>query len=314
MITQGAGGNTSVKEGDSLIIKASGMHLKRALEQEIFVSLDLRRLHEAIEHWQEYDFNSGVVGGLRGSIETPLHAAIRQRVVIHVHSVRTLAFAIRQDACAAIAPRMLGLKWAWVPYAKPGWPLTWELLKASAEDTDVWILQNHGLIVAADSCQEVKALLAEVERRLDLNRFTQTEVGAIVPDQLASLLGFRWRVARSADAHRLAGQAHCLDALCRGVVCPDQAVFLGERIVVVDHLDDVHTYPSAPVLLVRGCGVLVAAGAGSGAEDVLTCLGLVAERLEPGLNLSYLPAAEVGQLLAWDAEKYRQLLDKSDQA
>jgi rhamnose utilization protein RhaD (predicted bifunctional aldolase and dehydrogenase) len=311
MITQGAGGNTSVKEGDSLIIKASGTHLKRALEQDIFVGLDLRQLHKAIENNQEYDFNIGNIGGLRGSIETPLHAAIRQRVVVHVHSVRALSFAIRRDALTALAPLMSGLEWAWVPYAKPGWPLTWELLKASNKYTDVWILQNHGLIVAADSCADALTLLKEVEQRLEsgLSRSSSTEF--LATDKLFSLAGTKWRVPRDVDAHRLAGQTHCLEDICRGVVCPDQAVFLGSQISMVNHLAEVSSQPMSQALLVRGCGVLIAAGAGSGAEDILTCLGLVAERIEDKMALSYLPQFEVAQLLEWDAEKYRQLLDRS---
>jgi rhamnose utilization protein RhaD (predicted bifunctional aldolase and dehydrogenase) len=64
-------------------------------------------------------------------------------------------------------------------------------------------------------------------------------------------------------------------------------------------------------LLVRDRGVLVDAASGTGAEDVLTCLGLVAARLEPSARVSYLSPSAVSELISWDAEKYRQLLDNT---
>ena len=62
--------------------------------------------------------------GLRPSIETTLHALLPHQVVVHTHSVRTIALAIRTDAEAQLARRLDGLDWLYVPYRKPGLPLT----------------------------------------------------------------------------------------------------------------------------------------------------------------------------------------------
>ncbi len=45
-----------------------------------------------------------------------------------------------------------------------------------------------------------------------------------------------------------------------------------------------------------------------GAEAMLICLALVAERLPADARISYLPADEERALLDWDAEKYRKAL------
>ncbi len=49
-----------------------------------------------------------------------MHAVLAPRIVVHVHCVETLAWAIRADAAEALA----GLPWAYVPYCQPGTPLT----------------------------------------------------------------------------------------------------------------------------------------------------------------------------------------------
>jgi rhamnose utilization protein RhaD (predicted bifunctional aldolase and dehydrogenase) len=308
LLTQGAGGNTSLKSGDTLCIKASGKRLSEALVENIFVEMNQASLLEAITDHKEIDFNAEIAGPLRGSIETPLHAVIPAPVVVHLHSVRTLAFAIQKDGERLLEERFDGLSWAWVPYAKPGWPLTWELKKTLETSPCVWVLQNHGLIVASDSLESTHDLLCEVERRLDskplVSKTTPTlELSSWVTQQT------EYRLAGQAHGHNLAFCGEVLHELTKGVVCPDQAVFLGKESAVVDSLREIPASPSSTATVVKGHGVLLDATAGQGADDLLSCLGLLACRVPSKANFSYLSDSQIDELLNWDAEKHRQALD-----
>lgn len=107
--------------------------------------------------------------GLRPSIETTLHALMPHPVVLHVHSVNTIAWAARADGKEQIAKRLEGLNWAWVPYCRPGLPLTQAVTKVMAtESPDILIIANHGPVLGADDCAAAEVLLAELERRLHL--------------------------------------------------------------------------------------------------------------------------------------------------
>ncbi|TJV88393.1 MAG: class II aldolase, partial [Mesorhizobium sp.] len=53
---------------------------------------------------------------LRPSIETTVHALMRQRVVVHVHCVHTISLAVQADCEAQVTRRLDGLEWAYVPY------------------------------------------------------------------------------------------------------------------------------------------------------------------------------------------------------
>ena len=310
LLTQGAGGNTSIKVGDALIIKASGKRLSQALAENIFVEMDNRALLSAIQRHSEFDFNATVQGTLRGSIETPLHAVIPQTAVVHIHSVRTLAHAIRVDAQHVLEKRLAGLPWAWVPYAKPGWPLTWELQKTLDRSPSVWVLKNHGLIVAAESCERAEALLWEVEERLDTPLSYEP---ASPSSELQSWTQSHpeFRLPRETPGHALAYCGEILGEFVKGVLCPDQAVFLGRKVAVAQDLASLPQSPAEIATVVKQHGIVLSASASQGSDDLVTCLGLLASRVAPSDKFSYLSDPQIDELLDWDAEKHRQALDRT---
>ena len=154
LLTQASSGNTSIKIGNSLWIKASGKWLASALDDEdMFVAVPLRSAFER---------TAG------SSVETATHAVLPQRVVIHVHSVNTLSWAVRSDGRERIGERLSGVPWQWIPYVASGTPLARQVEAAIAARPElrVFILANHGLFVSGDDCVDAEARLAEVERRL----------------------------------------------------------------------------------------------------------------------------------------------------
>jgi len=127
---QAAGGNTSLKVDDTLWIKASGKWLADALDADIFVPVRLGALRDALarhdpaaEKAQSFVSDAANPDGRRPSIETTVHAAMPQRVVVHVHRVETIAHAVLVDARYRLGVALAYVAWAWVPYVRPGRPL-----------------------------------------------------------------------------------------------------------------------------------------------------------------------------------------------
>ena len=166
---QAAGGNTSLKSDGVMWIKASGTWLKDALTRDIFVAVDHAALMQALARndpacetctaFVRTDLNAS---GLRPSIETTVHALMPQRVVVHVHCVNTIAWAIRSDAADRLSERLAGFAWAFIPYARPGLPLAGAIAERLRPGVDVLVLGNHGLVVAADTVAAAEALLDRV--------------------------------------------------------------------------------------------------------------------------------------------------------
>jgi rhamnose utilization protein RhaD (predicted bifunctional aldolase and dehydrogenase) len=286
-LVQAGGGNTSLKDNGTLWVKASGKWLAHAMEEEMFLPVPVADILTFMdgdrEYIEEYTTASGQT--LRPSVETSMHALLPQRVVVHVHSVRTIAWAVRLDAPASLNDRLAGLRWEWVPYVHPGLVLGKEIRARLDFNPDVLILGNHGLIVAADDCDSAETLLNDVERRLD------SPVRALPPadvDGLDRMTPDGYRIAPDPEVHPLAMDAFSRQVATFGTLFPDQCVYLGPK-----------------VLLIPGKGVLVANDLNRAGREVLIAVKRIIERLDPTIPIQFLEPAEVSRLMDWDAEKYR---------
>jgi ribulose-5-phosphate 4-epimerase/fuculose-1-phosphate aldolase len=200
LLVQASSGNTSIKLDETLWIKASGKWLARAMEEETLVPVPLLEARARVQR----DEAVSIAGA---SIETAMHAVLPQRVVIHVHSVNTISWAVRRDGAERVAERLAGLNWRWVPYASSGMPLALAIREATAQapDTNIFILANHGLVICGESCGGAEDLLDEVESRL-----------AVCPRKASA--------ADSVTARILRG----------GILYPCQAMFLGTQPLILN--------------------------------------------------------------------------------
>ena len=309
LLVQAAGGNTSLKDGGVMWIKASGTWLRDASTRDIFVPIDDAALRVALERgdpsadaclpFVRADLNAT---GLRPSIETSVHALMPQRIVVHVHCVNTIAWAIRTDAEARLDALLEGESWVWVPYARPGLPLARHIAARLRPGVDVLVLANHGLVVAADTVLEAERLLDRVVSRLECA--ARPLVAADLDALAARSAGTAYRPAHEAETHGLATDAHALSRGGQDVFYPDHVVFLGVRIAT----DLSH---DAPVVALPGAGVLVRRDAKPAAEAMARCLADVMRRTPPDVQLVALTDEDIDRLVNWDAEKYRQTLNPS---
>ena len=294
---QGPGGNTSIKQGNTMWIKASGTELADAQRHDIFVAVDrAAAVAEAREEAGDGSCKTTVLDpavSLRPSIETTFHAALDWPVVAHTHSVATLAHAISPEGRKLAIEKLDGLPFVMVPYAKPGLPLTREILAKATAETQVFVLQNHGLICCGEDVADVSALIADVEARLALPSDAPT---APSPSE-ASPPGFHW-----ADESWMALNERITALLADGSYYPDHVVFLGPALPLADHAE------TPPAILQPGVGILLRDDATSSQRAMLKCLSDLFQRLPDDWKVEAIGAAAEAELLNWDAEKYRQAL------
>jgi rhamnose utilization protein RhaD (predicted bifunctional aldolase and dehydrogenase) len=314
-LVQAAGGNSSVKIDDVLWVKASGTWLADAERKPIFVPVDLPAARAAMAAGDDkIPARADGPSGLRPSIETSLHAFMPHRVVLHVHAVNTIAWAARTDAPAELRTRLAGLPWAWLPYCRPGLPLTLAVAEATSGHTpDILILGNHGLVVGGADCAVAEALVREVERRLALPARSAPAADFARLD--ASCRDTIYRPAAFAECHAIATDAHSRSIATGGTLYPDHVVFLGPGAralrsdeTIAEVARSSRPQPPPAFLLVPGVGTVLRTDLPSGAEPLLRCLGLVTARLPEGAAVAYIPPEEELALMTWDAEHYRKSL------
>jgi rhamnose utilization protein RhaD (predicted bifunctional aldolase and dehydrogenase) len=306
LLVQAAGGNTSIKQDGVMWIKASGTWLKDAITNDVFVPLDYESLKQALaaddpdcESCTKFVRTDLNPSGLRPSIETSVHGLMPQPVVLHVHCVNTIAWAIQENAEALLAKKLEGENWTFVPYARPGLMLSRAIREKMRPNTNVLVLGNHGLVVAAETVLGAEVLLRKIVQKLS------RPARNVLPPDLTGLM----EVARGTDyvpatykqTHALAFDAVAVEVGAENVYYPDHVVFLGTKIPR-DFAE------SAPAVLVRRKGMLIHKDAKPAVEPMLRCLADVFRRVELNAKLTPLSAEQIDQLLNWDAEKYRQAL------
>ena len=183
---QAAGGNTSVKSDGVMWIKASGCWLSDVKDKSSFLSMDLSQILAALENPEATDADMRAcvcceTVALRPSVEVPMHAAIPYRFVVHSHCVDVIAILIQKDAEQRLKKCLEGLDWAFVPYVKPGVPLSRVVSKAAQMGTQIFFLANHGLIVAGNTLEEAQVqCLSEIFERAVKRQILEQELA--LPD------------------------------------------------------------------------------------------------------------------------------------
>ena len=179
----GGGGNTSVKTVDTLWVKPSGTTLA-GLKPETFVALDRQKLAQlyAVKVPADSSAREALVKDLmaaavkpgqtgRPSVEAPLHDVLTGTFVVHTHAtlVNGLTCARQGGAvCTRLFPDAL-----WVPYIDPGFTLCMEVRRRWRGQRLV-ILENHGIFVAGDTADEIRATYRRV---LDALRAEYVQAG-----------------------------------------------------------------------------------------------------------------------------------------
>jgi len=313
-LVQGAGGNSSIKEWDALLIKSSGHKLKDALKKDIFVKLNLKCVlqqfetsHENLSTCVEKDTNT-----FRPSIETFLHAVIPYKFVFHIHSLNAIAVTVQDHEIQGLDKRLRGLDWDIIGYKKPGIILAKEVASFFLNKKPaVVLLKNHGAIVASDTLENLEDLIADLEKRLYLPERNIKRIPKNLSEEVSG-----YRVPTFREIHQLA-----LDdisfALSSKVLYPDYAVFLTYPAFVCDNLQELEhkiekyfdLYNATPShLIIKNMGVLVRKNLAIEAEEMLKAAAIICSKIASIKNVSSLSEDEIEELRSWDAEKYRQQL------
>jgi rhamnose utilization protein RhaD (predicted bifunctional aldolase and dehydrogenase) len=296
LLTQASTGNSSIKVEGVLWIKGTGKWMADAMREDILIQLDLA---EAKKHMrQKVDPADRYCGA---SIETAMHAVLPHRVVLHVHCVDTIAWAVRQDAPVQLENKMEGLRWQWIPYVPSGLPLARAIERVSSVslDTDVFILGNHGLVLGGDDCGAVEDLLSQVRRRLANcpRQAHPTDYGA-----LAEIVdGSSWSLPEDDEVHALATDGISRGILSGGLLYPCQSIFSFSRTPTLfrsipspgskEQMES--RYRTRPFLIIDGCGVIFRRTMSIAQRAMMSGLARVIRRISSSAPIRYLTDEEI---------------------
>jgi rhamnose utilization protein RhaD (predicted bifunctional aldolase and dehydrogenase) len=314
LLTQASTGNSSIKVGEELWIKASGRWMAAAERENIFVRLSLPLLKGHLRQGMNpaQDFREA-------SLETAMHATIPHTVVIHLHSVDAIAWAVRADGPSQLQKRLSGLRWQWLPYLASGLPLACGIEEAlrTRPDTELFVLANHGIVIEAPSVAALESLLAEVQSRLKIpRRFSHPADYSVLSDISEHS---RWDIPEDDDIHGLGTDPIARKIVSEGILYPCQAIFSRNR-----GLDAFQPVPHGsyrngcymkacdqPFLILEGCGVLVSRDISPAGIAMLSGLAQVVQRISASDPIRYLQDADIAALSPEAVHRYCELANRS---
>ena len=330
------GGNVSWKNKSTLWIKASGTYLSEA-DETTLVAVKREPLGDLYlnpapsdsserEAWAKQIIQSAVedsVSSRRPSVETPLHDLFEAAYVVHTHAplVNGLTCARNaESACRELFPDAL-----WVPYLDPGVTLCLQAkrqfedyVREHGAEPSVIIMQNHGLVVAADDLDEIDLIherifevLEDTYRNagLDTKRpdFVAEETDTLPASELVSDIDPRILALECPGIHPSPGP-----------LTPDHIVYSG-----VEPLNSVNgngfagyreQFGSDPQLLIHKGTTYALGTTGSQAKtaSALAADGAHVLRLTEAFGGANFMSEEQWQFVVnWEAEAYRQSVAES---
>ena len=323
LLVQGAGGNVSWKVGDILWIKGSGTWLAHADQEDIFVPVDLPELTRALLA-KDFDAQPRLIGEhlLRPSIETTLHALMPQTIVAHLHAIYALTYLINKDSQKMVANLFEqstdgNLQVAFVQYHKPGPQLAQAIQEALKDkpNANVIFLKNHGIVVGADSIDQMKMLLDSLELICRPNKPLAPMIAYQLPTVATELNG-SYIPFSDAQVQALTLNSDLYNRLASDwVLYPDHAVFLGAKAFTYPSWEDFVAQKASltelpELIFIQNIGIFVKLDFNLAKAAQLRCYFDVVSRIAPEDNLDPINNVEIEALLNWDAEKLRQKMAK----
>jgi len=312
LLTQASTGNISIKLNGSLWIKASGKWMADALSENFLVPLDLAEVLACVR------LNTDPTDRYtNASLETAMHAVLPHRVVLHVHCVNTIAWAVRQDALNQLQQKLDGLRWRFIPYVASGLTLarTIERALAVSPNTDVLVLGNHGLVVGGQDCGAVEDLLCDVHRRLGIRARVAHPADYAVLAEIADR--WSWDLPDDDDVHALGTDPVTRAVLSGGLLYPCQAIFSNSRSAELFRTirsadaDDWEGNCERPFLIIQERGVIFNRAMTPAERAMISGLAQVVQRIPSSAPIRYLTEAEVSDISSTQAYRYRELANAS---
>lgn len=315
-LTQCAGGNTSLKSINCMVIKSSGMWLKDTYNKNIYSKINTEKIKNKIKLCKDISENDyDIIGNnkIKVSIETPLHLQLINKFVIHYHPVNLNTILIQKDGFLKLKKLLNINNWIYVKYAKPGNELykkVGEKLKTKSEKIQVIFLQNHGIVIGADTYKECINKIDYFEKIFQ-TKDNEFELNTPKIQKYAKLLNMKTPKYKKINSLATNKISYKVCSTKNGILFPDQAVFLGNKMKCITE-KEIPSYINSNVkfLIIKNIGVLISKNSKVEINEILLFMSKILLKLNNSNNLNYLSKKNINALINWDAEKYRLQLSR----
>jgi len=294
---QGPGGNISVKDEpmNRIVLKKSGA-LVSALNNGLIC--DLAAIRQALAAGNEDVANTVLEGTGKPSIEAFLHA-FPPRIIVHTHP-----YPLMNVLCNYGPIELPNINSKTVEYYKPGVPLAQTMSLVYTEDTKVYFLRNHGVVIIGNTIDEILTQMIAITKYMFRAPHTDIPLVSALFNTMCELTGKKMLIKPFFTSH-------VLERIFLPYT-PDIAVFLHEAPLLFEDPNDdpsaklinyYKKYRHLPSVIFANSVFYIIAHSPEACYNIYEIL---LSYLHVALPANFLSDAQVSELVNWDKEKLRQ--------
>jgi len=275
-LTQGTGGNSSVKDEQHMVIKASGTRLSDITATTGYSVLMRQREYKSVASPLTFTQYA------RPSIEWPLHLACPSKCVLHLHTLSGIVVGLIMPL-ETISTADFTL----VPYADPGDDILRVIsnLRVWSNSTKSVFLRNHGVLAWGDSISECRQALSHADT-------VALRVLGISPKNHQSLIDLATTgLINNSLAFSKTLDTNWLEFVSTNVLFPDQMVFLGD-VTLTDRVDKY--------------GYVNLSGLSDSQRETVALLFMLGCLVNPDMCVSRIPLEKAKLLAQTEVERHRK--------
>jgi hypothetical protein len=289
-LVQAGGGNVSVKIGDNMIIKSSGIHMANITAKNGYSIVNNKELKANMEKLKgdcpsshissnaiphsygcvrtsssHISSNGHIIApnylskyittaGIRPSIETYMHSFLKTYTV-HLHPIQVNRILVTTDARQIIT--QLFPESCIMDYYTPGFDIAMALTKQYRDESVIFLI-NHGIIITTDNYSEIRPLLENVLMKceeyqgLDFTKYKMLTGALLLPHSYGCV-----RVFDTSASRLIVNQ---ISQLVSERDCPGHLTYLATNRDIYYFLEnhrnlfsELHTFPDALIY----CGMRI---------------------------------------------------------
>ena len=225
-----------------------------------------------------------------------------------MHQISALSYAVLKEGKKILNDKLKGFKWIWINYKKPGLPLAMEIKKKGNSDINIYILQNHGIIYAADTLERIDILLRKIETKLKRN----FKLCLKNYKKKNSLIIKNFKRTKNKIIQDIVWNKKFFEVIKIKSLYPDHTVFLNNKIIIINSMKTflLDKKVNKKIIVIKNYGVFINNNITKVEYEMLKCLAELLIILPSNFELSFLNTKEEKELIGWDKEMLRQKINR----
>ena len=253
---------------------------------------------------------------VRPSIEVMIHAVLNYKFVFHLHMVDVIGQLFNNPQKLVFDLSLNNIHAKIIPYKKPGDELASEIHDAIKTDSKIQLLllKNHGVVIFSDNISEIKHQINYLKKVCNNKEIVNEYISQKKIIKQKEVNSFKYLdnpiLNKIVFDERIFSKLESIWA-----ICPDHIVFLGPRAFTFKDKESFQNINyegiKTPLIFIKNLGIFVNTKIFTNIHLIqLQCFFDIVSRIINLKDIHVISNDEIKKLLNWDAEIYRQELNR----